>query len=156
MEKVPPPPSPASNLSPTSPAKPSPGHGGGRATRRQRFSPAPGLPASQPSIAHHRSFPNFCFPNFSFCISLPLTTLLPSKCPSTGALPDPSRYPGIPANAPVSWNAVALHRFSPPRPAPPTTIPAHPLQIHPADNFFMAVGSAVPCAPRLRQSQTME
>ncbi len=47
----------------------------------------------------------------------PPPTLFPApSCPPkrqrTGALQDASRYPAVPVNAPASWSAVALHRFS--------------------------------------------
>ena len=67
-------------------------------------SPSPRLPASQPTIArrHSSAFP-FSLPPAPFCLS---------RHPTPGPFQDAPRHPGVLANAPASWIAVALHRFS--------------------------------------------
>ena len=67
-------------------------------------------PASQPSSA--ASAPHFSTPNFRpfpfryLCPSVPICGSPPA------ALPEAPRHPTAPVNAPASWSAVALHRFS--------------------------------------------
>ena len=88
------------------------------------LSPPPRLPASQPTIARRHSF---AFPNFRF--SLFATPCHPPFLYSAraGAFQDAPRHPSVPANAPASWIAVALHRSSHVRPSP-TNLKTYPFQ----------------------------
>ena len=78
------------------------------ARRSRDTSFAPAQASRKP--AHHPPPP---VPISAFAFSLLPT--IPPQIARACALQYASRYSGIPANAPASWSAVALHRFSPPR-----------------------------------------